>query len=176
MHDLPLEGIHRRQGLSLAAAPDLLGHARTKLAQVGPALRTEATDVEHQPSPAARLPVHCEPGQLLQSVKHLAAFADELVQRRADNRDDGAIALNIHVDVAVEVSDIKQTFDVVSRYLALELQISCRRLGRPVRPSLVHVASLVRVTNVVRVTSRILIDTAIIFIRDVREVFGTAVG
>src|SRR6266849_3128346 len=92
MHDLPLEGIHRRQGLSLTAAPDLLGHARTKLAQVGPAPRTEATDVQHQPSPAARLPVHCEPGQLLQSVKHLAAFADELVQRRADNRYDGASA------------------------------------------------------------------------------------
>src|SRR5258707_11242363 len=162
MHDLPLEGIHRRQGLSLAAAPDLLGNARSKLTQVGPAPRTEATDVQHQPGPAAWLPVHCEAGQLLQSGKHLAAFADELVQRRADNRDDGAIALNIHVDVAVEVGDIKQTFDVVSRYLALELQISRRRLGRPVRPS------LVRVTNVVRVTSLVLIDAAIIFLRDVR--------
>ncbi len=119
--------------------------------------------------------MHSEPGQLLQRVKHLTAVADELVQRRAHDRDNGPITFDIHVDVAVEVGDIEQTFDVVSRYLALELQISRRLLGRPVCVSVVPVNSLVPVNSTVPVNSPVPVNDVISFIRGVREVFGTDV-
>ena len=113
------------RAFGLAGPLDFLGGAGAKLAQVSPPPGPVAADVEHQPGPPASLPVHREPGQLLQRVQHLAAVSDQLVQGRADNGDHRTVALHVHVDVAIEVSDIEQALDVVGRYLALDSR------GRP---------------------------------------------
>ena len=70
-----------------------------------------------------RLPVRSnvagEPGQFLQSVKHLAPRADQLIERRSDDGHDRPVAFHIHVDVAVKVSDVQEALDIVGRDLTL---------------------------------------------------------
>ncbi len=68
--------------------------------------------------------MHRQPGQLLQRLEDLAVVADQLVQGRADHRDDRPVALDVHVDVAVQVGDVEQALDVVGGDIALELEIA----------------------------------------------------
>src|SRR5690606_19139709 len=79
-------------------------------------------DVEHQAGAVARLAVHGQAGQLLQRLQDLAALADKLVQLGADDGDDRAVALDVHVDVAVEVTDVQQALDVVGGDVALSFE------------------------------------------------------
>src|SRR5213076_2551792 len=60
VHDLPLERRHGGQGLRLAGARDLLGHALAVVRQLGTTAGPVAADVEHQPGPVTGLPVHGE--------------------------------------------------------------------------------------------------------------------
>ncbi len=81
-------------------------------------------DVEHQPGPGAGLPVHGQPGQLLQRLQNRAVVADQFVQRGADDRHHRPVTLDIHVNVAVQVRDVQQAFHVVRGDIALELEIA----------------------------------------------------
>ena len=123
MHDLPLEGVHRRERLGFAGSLNFLGNARTQFAQIDPTLSSVATDVEHQPGAPAGLPVHREPRELLQRVKYFAPVANELVKRRANYRHHCAVAFNVHVDIAIKVGDVEQALDVVGRNIALLLEV-----------------------------------------------------
>src|SRR5712691_2529585 len=143
VHYLPLERVHRAECLRLAGPLNLLRGAGTELAEIGPATSAVAADVEHQPGPPAGLPVHRQPGQFLQRVENLAAVADQLVERSADDGDDRAVAVHVHVDVAVEIGDIEQPLDVVGRYLALELEVRDARLGWLVSRRLVSARDVV---------------------------------
>jgi len=49
-------------------------------------------------------------------------IADELVERGTHHRDDRTVAFHVHVDVAVEIRDVKKTLDVVGRDLAFFFQ------------------------------------------------------
>src|SRR5690606_31161983 len=120
--DLPLERGHRLQRPGLAA----LGHLRRGVRadpgeRLAPALAV-AADVQHQPAAVPGPPVHREPGQLLQRLQDFAVLTDQLVQSGADHGDHGPVALDVHVDVAVEVGDVQQALDVVRGDVALVLQ------------------------------------------------------
>src|SRR6266567_8776401 len=143
VHYLPLERVHRAECLRLAGPLNLLRGAGTELAEIGPATSAVAADVEHQPGPPAGLPVHRQPGQFLQRVENLAAVADQFVERGPDDGDDRAVAVHVHVDVAVEIGDIEQPLDVVGRYLALELEVRDARLARLVSCRLVSARDVV---------------------------------
>ena len=129
MDDLPLERRHGGQALWLTRARDLLGYGFPVVGKLGAAPGPVTADVEHQPGPVAGLPVHGEPGQLLQRLQDRAVVADQFVQRGADDRHDGPVTLDIHVDVAVQVRDVQQAFHVVRGDIALELEIA-QLLGR----------------------------------------------
>src|SRR5215475_11632405 len=124
VHDLPLERGHGGQGLRLSGARDILGHGPPVVGELGAAPGPVAADVEHQPGSRAGLPVHGEPGQLLERLQDRAVVADEFVQRRADDRDDRAVPLDVHVDVAVKIRDVQQAFHVVRGDIALELEVA----------------------------------------------------
>ncbi len=110
---------------------DLLGRpACPGPASSRPAARPVAAHVQHDPAAHAGLPVHRKPGQFLQRFQHLTTGADQFVQGRADDRDHRPVALDVHVDVAVEVRDIEQPFDVVGRDLAFLLQVGRERRRR----------------------------------------------
>src|SRR6185437_2579322 len=54
--------------------------------------------------------------------EHLALGADQMIQAVADDGDRGAVALDVHVDVAVEIGDVQQALQVVGRDVALFLE------------------------------------------------------
>ena len=124
MHDLPLERRHGGEGLRLAGTGDLLGHLLPVVGELGAAPGPVATDVEHEPGPVSGLPVHGEPGEFLECLQDRTVVADQLLQRRADDRYDRPVSLDVHVDVAVKVGDVQQAFHVVRGDIALELKVA----------------------------------------------------
>ena len=50
-----------------------------------------------------------------------------MVEVATNYLDSGAVAFDVHVDVAIEVSDIQQTFKKVCGDFALVLQLRCVR-------------------------------------------------
>ena len=64
--------------------------------------------------------MHRQPGQLLQRVEHLALAAHQLGQvAAAVDAHDRAVALDVQIDVAVEVQQVQQLLEVVAGDLAL---------------------------------------------------------
>ena len=55
--------------------------------------------------------------------------ADELLEGRTDHGDQGPVALDVHVDVAIEVGHVQQPLDVVGGDLALLLEVRHVHLG-----------------------------------------------
>ena len=86
-------------------------------------------DVQHQPAALAGLAEHSEPCQLLQRIQHLALAPDQLLELGSHDRHDGAVVLDVHVEVAVEVGDVQQAFEVVGGDVAL-----LARRSRALRP------------------------------------------
>jgi hypothetical protein len=119
VHDLALERRHRRQPHRLAGLEGALGGAGADGGELVLARRAPAADVEHQPAADAGLAHDGQAGQLLHRLEHLAVLADQRVQAVADDRDDGALALDVHVDVAVDVGDVEQPLEVVAGDVAL---------------------------------------------------------
>src|SRR5262249_62101096 len=67
--------------------------------------------------------------ECVQGRPDLAFGAGQLREGGPDHRHHGAVTLDVHVDVAVEIRDIQQAFDVVGRDLALLLQVpDCGRV------------------------------------------------
>src|ERR1039457_4537407 len=106
-----------------AAVPHFLGGVLPQLGESRPAPTPVPPDIQHDPGPHAGLPVDRQPGQLLQCFEHLAARADQLLQRRPDHRDKRPVSFHVHVDVTVEVGHVEQALDVVRGDLALLLEI-----------------------------------------------------
>ncbi len=77
--------------------------------------------------------MHCQPSELLQCVQHLTLAADELVQvSPAVDAHDRAVALDVQIDIAVEVQQVQQLLEIVAGDLALGHQLVLeirRRLG-----------------------------------------------
>ena len=64
--------------------------------------------------------MHREPGQFLQRVEHLALAADQLIQvLAAVDAHHRAAALDVQIDVAVEVQQVEQLFQIVAGDLSL---------------------------------------------------------
>ena len=84
-------------------------------------------------------------GEFLQGLQHLAAGADEFLQGRADDGNQRPVALDVHVDVAVEIGYVEQPFHVVGRDLAFLLQVRDVAAGLQRLPVLVGVWGLVLV-------------------------------
>ena len=123
-------------GASRTGSPDrghLLGGRPAELAQLGAPAGAVAGDVQHQPRALPGLGHGGQPGQLLQRVEHLAVVADQLVDvTLADDRDDRALALDVQVDVAVEVEDVQQPLEVVAGGVALgDQQLVLARRAAP---------------------------------------------
>src|SRR6266851_464570 len=123
MDDLPLEGGHRIERLGGTCPADLFRGNAPDLGKFRAAARTVTANVEHQPRPQTRLPVYSEPGQLLERLEYLAPRTNEFLKGRSDHRHDRPVAIDIHVDVTIQVCDVKQSLDVVSGYLPLLLEI-----------------------------------------------------
>jgi hypothetical protein len=61
--------------------------------------------------------------QLLQRLEHLAVADRQSWEVGADDRDRGPVALDVHVQVTVEVGDVEQLLEVVGRDVALALEL-----------------------------------------------------
>src|SRR5689334_1119005 len=126
--DLALERRHGLERHRLARLLDLGNLLVCQLDELVAPLRAVAGDVQHEAGPVAGLPEDREASQLLQSLEHLAVATDQLLQVRADDRHRGAIAIDIHVEVSVEVRDVEQLLQVISRDVALALEVRQGRL------------------------------------------------
>ena len=102
---------------------DLLHDLAGQLDQPLALLRPEAGDVQHQPRPITRLAVDRQPGQLLESVEHLAVATHQLLQVRPHDRDRGTVALDVDVQVAVEIGDVEQLLEIVGGNVAFLLEV-----------------------------------------------------
>ena len=120
-------GVIGREPLRLAAGGDPRRHLGSQAGQLSAALGTEPADVEHQPAAHAHLALNGQPGQLLQRLQRLALVTDQRSETLADDRDDRALALDIHVEVAIEVEDVEQRLEVVRRDIAFLDEVG--RLG-----------------------------------------------
>ena len=67
-----------------------------------------------------------EPGQLLERVEHLTVVTHEVLDVATDDAHEGAVTLDVHVDVAVEVGDVQQALEVVGGDVALALEVAHR--------------------------------------------------
>ena len=138
--DLALERRHRRQPDRLAAGLDLLGRLRPRSVELArgawPGSRRRRASAGCAHRSAAAPPAGSAPA---------ARPAPRRRGRPGRSRSpptietDGAVALDVHVDVAVEVGDVEQPLEVVGRDVALR----SRRLARPTRarPGLVGATS-----------------------------------
>ena len=106
-----------------AAALDFFCRVLAKFGEFDPPASPVAAHVKHDPGAGPRLPVHREAGQFLQRLQDLTMRADEFLQSRTDHGHEGPVALDIHVDVAIEVRHVQQALDIVGGYLALLLEI-----------------------------------------------------
>ena len=98
---------------------DLVGGPLGERAQRLAASLPVTAHVEHQPAAHAGALLHRQPGQLLQRVERLTLRADQRLQPVADDRHDGAIVLDVEIDVAVVVDDVEQPLEVVGGDVAL---------------------------------------------------------
>src|ERR1700727_553102 len=82
-----------------------------------------------------------QPGELLERIEYFAAAADQFIQVvAAVDADDRSFALDVEIDVAVEVQQVQQLFQIVAGYLSFGDQsllqvlpfvgtgVCCRRL------------------------------------------------
>jgi hypothetical protein len=112
-----------------------------------------ARHVQHEPAALAGRGLHRESGQLLERVEDLAVRPDQATRDAAllgvDDGDGGAVPVDIHVDVAVEVGDVEEGLEEVGRHLTLALELphrglaAGRRVGRRALGARVVVARVV---------------------------------
>src|SRR5580765_2606365 len=134
--DLPLESAHGLKRLLLAAALDGLDGGLCLGDQDGPTLGPVTGDVQDESGPLTGRGVHRQPGQLLQCVQDLAVRADETARNPAlvgvDDRDRGPVAVDVDIQVAVEVANVKKGLQEVSGDLPFLLeQVSGRSPAGP---------------------------------------------
>ena len=67
--------------------------------------------------------VHGQPGELLEGVEHLSVTADQMVEIAADDLDRSTVAIDVHVDVTVQIGDVEETLEEVSGDVALVLEL-----------------------------------------------------
>ena len=58
------------------------------------------------------------------TFEDLAVVAHEVLDLVADDADERTVALDVHVDVAVEVGDVEQALEVVGGDVALLLEVT----------------------------------------------------
>jgi hypothetical protein len=97
----------------------VLGDRDELLAAAGP----EASHVEQQARRLAGLAVDSEPAQLLERLERRTARPDEGIEAASDDLHHRTTVLHEFVDVAVEVQDVEEAFDVVSGDLTLPEQV-----------------------------------------------------
>src|SRR6478752_6444076 len=121
--DLALEGRHRLERGLLARGLDLLDRRLGEVDEGGATLGPVAGDVEHEAAALTGLDLDREARQLLESLEHLAPGPDETARHASvlgvDDRDGGAVAVDVHVDVTVEVGDVEQRLEEVGGDLTL---------------------------------------------------------
>ena len=114
-----------RQPDRLAGALRLGNRVLGDLLDLSPSCGAEACHVQHQPRALARLPGDGQPRELLQRIQDGAVTAHQVPELTVLDLHDGhhrAVALDVHVDVAVQVGDVEQALEVVGRQLALTLE------------------------------------------------------
>ena len=120
-----LIGVER---LLLARGLDLVDRHPSQLDECLATLGAVAGDVEHQPAALTGLDLHGQPGELLQGLEHLAVLAHQPAGHAAlVGVDDGhgcPVAVDVDVEVTVEVGDVEERLEEVGRDLALPLQLA----------------------------------------------------
>ena len=118
--DLPFKRSHRVELLALTRIPDAFSYFPTEARQALATIRAPSSDVQHQAAPVTGCLLHREASQLLQCVEHLTLATYQLRQIvTAIDAHDRAIAIDIQVDVAVEVQDVEELLEVVTGDLSL---------------------------------------------------------
>jgi hypothetical protein len=135
VHDLPLEGRHGVHLDLLPALSHLSDDAASDVDDLRPATRSVAGDVEHEPTPLPGLGLHGKPRELLQRFEDLAIRPDETAWNPSvlgvDDRDGGAVTVDVDVDVPDDVRDVEQGLEEVRSDVTLRLQrVPARLLGR----------------------------------------------
>ena len=132
MADLALEGVHRIKLLSDAGGAQTCDCFHRDILQFGLAVGAEASNVEHQARTFTGFGLNCQTGQFLKCVEDLAVFTDQALKSTGlfgDDLDACAIILNVDLNVAIEVGDIQQLFQVVGCEFALFFEALNRGLG-----------------------------------------------
>ena len=132
VHDLALERVHRRQPRRLAGLEHPRRGVGGELLQLVAARLPVAADVEHQPAAHRRSSAGPPAGSApaaRRASRRACRPAD--CRSRPDDRHDGAVVLDVEVDVAVVVDDVEQPLEVVGGDVAL-LDQQRRRSSPPV--------------------------------------------
>jgi hypothetical protein len=99
VHDFPLERVHRRKSHRIAAVEHRSSRLRSQRAKFFAPRLTMSAYIKHEPTPGAGLLLDGQPGELLERVQSLAIRADQRLQAGTDDGNDGAVALDVEVDV-----------------------------------------------------------------------------
>src|ERR1700722_3970163 len=138
VHDLALELRHRRDLFPLPGLQHAARHLVAQCSQLLAAPPPPAADIEHQPTALTGLLMDGQPRQFLERVEHLPLASDQLGQViPAVDAYHRAVALDVEIDVPVEVQQIQQLFEVVAGDLAFDhqpiLQVTLGRRRRSLR-------------------------------------------
>src|SRR3954470_6080388 len=122
VNDLALERCHWLHLDRLAGLLDRFRRGGPLGRQRGALCLAPAPDVEHKSAPLTGLAQDSQPRELLDGVKDLALVPHEVLEIAADERHEGTLAFDIHVDISVEVGDVHQLLEVIGSHIALALE------------------------------------------------------
>ena len=120
VHELPLIAAHRRQSSRARSLFNLHnGRLNNSLELFCPTV-TRARDIQNQARKLSRLLLHCKTGQLLQRLHNVRLRqGPQIISGLTRHAQIGAAVLHLNFDVAVEVGNIEELFEVVGGKLAL---------------------------------------------------------
>src|SRR4051794_34111365 len=129
VHHLALERRHRGQSLRLAAGGDAGGCGGAEGCQLHPTPGPIAGHVAHQAATYARSLLDRQSGEVLECLQGGTPFPDEDVQTLAHDRYGRPAALDVEIQIAVEVENVQQFLEVVRGVFPLLLEVAHVRLA-----------------------------------------------
>jgi hypothetical protein len=128
VHELALVRRHSGQGRGLCSRLDTFDGLVDQDGQLGDARLPRTADVEDQSREGTGLRLHGDAGEFLQRGDGVGASEQTQVRvfARVD-RDVGAAAAGVDLDIAVEIGDVEELLDLVGGDLALFFELAGRR-------------------------------------------------
>jgi hypothetical protein len=123
MDDLPLEGIHWLKFERLTALLDLFSASLGELDEVLSLFSPESIDIKHEPASLSGRGLDREAGQLLKRIKDLTISSNQVTQIPTFDNEIWSVVLDSDLNIAIEVCNIEESLQVISRNIALFFQL-----------------------------------------------------